>query len=179
MAVREDSDGCSRNRPNRKGSFMENEAKLRQHLVSLLTEPNAHATFDQAVENMPVSKRGVRPENGEHSTWELLEHLRITQDDILDFSRNPNYKERKWPDTYWPDSPVPPSDDAWDDSVEAFRKDQKKFVKLIEDPKTDLYAKIPHGSGQTLLREALLIADHNAYHVGQLILVRQLLGAWK
>ena len=155
------------------------DASLRQHLVSLLTEPNAHATFDQAVENMPVPKRGIRPENGDHSAWELLEHLRITQDDILDFSVNPAYKERKWPDTYWPDGPTPPSDDAWDEAVESFRKDLKEFCKLIEDPKTDLYAKIPHGSGQTLLREALLIADHNAYHVGQLILVRQLLGTWK
>jgi len=155
------------------------DAQLRQHLISLLTEPNAHATFDQAVENMPVSKRGIRPENGEHSPWELLEHLRIAQKDILDFSRDPNYKERKWPDAYWPNSPTPPNDDAWDEGVEAFRDDLKQFCGLIEDPQTEIYAKIPHGSGQTLLREALLIADHNAYHIGQLILVRQLLGAWK
>jgi hypothetical protein len=100
------------------------ESQLRQHLVSLLTEPNAHATFDQAVENMPVSKRGVRPENSEHSAWELLEHLRIAQEDILDFSRNPDYKERKWPDAYWPESPTPPNDDAWDESVEAFRNNR-------------------------------------------------------
>jgi hypothetical protein len=158
---------------------MENEAKLRQHLVSLLTEPNAHATFDQAVEKLAADKRGVRPAGLEHSAWELLEHLRFTQWDILDFSRNPDYKEAKWPDAYWPKSPAPPTETAWDESIASFRKDLKEFCALIEDKSTDLYAKIPHGSGQTVLREAMLIADHNAYHVGQLILVRQLLGAWK
>lgn len=151
---------------------------LRQQLVSLMTEANAHATFDQAIENLPVKLRGQRPEGVPHSPWELLEHLRLAQWDILDFSRNPKYEEKKWPEDYWPKSPEPPSPEAWDEAVAAFRRDLKEMCDLVQDPATDLYAKIPHGDGQTILREALLVADHNAYHVGQLILVRQLLGVW-
>jgi len=108
----------------------------------------------------------------------LLEHLRIAQWDILDFSRNPNYESRKWPDDYWPATPAPTSDAAWNESIEAFRADLKAMCDLVEDKSTDLFANIPHGDGQTILREALLVADHNAYHVGQLVLVRRLLGAW-
>lgn len=158
---------------------MPNDAALRQQLVSLLTEGNAHATFDQAVENLPAALRGQRPQTLQHSPWELLEHLRIAQWDILDFSRNPHYQERDWPTGYWPKTPAPPTSAAWDESVAAFHRDRQAICDLVLDPATDLYAKIPHGSGQTILREALLTADHNAYHVGQLVLVRQLLGAWK
>ncbi len=158
---------------------MANEEVLRQQLVSLIGEGNAHATFDQATENLLPELRGKRPKGLPHSPWELLEHLRIAQWDILDFSRNPNYKEQTWPDDYWPKTPAPPSDAAWDESVAAFCRDRQEMIDLVTDPATDLYAKIPHGSGQTILREALLVADHNAYHVGQLVLVRQLLGAWK
>jgi uncharacterized damage-inducible protein DinB len=152
---------------------------LRKQLVSLMTEANAHATFDQAIENLPAKLRGQRPEGLPHSPWELLEHLRLAQWDILDFSRNPKYEEKKWPEDYWPKSPEPPSAEAWDDSIAAFHRDLKEMCDLVEDPATDLFAKIPHGSGQTILREALLVADHNAYHVGQIVLVRQLLGAWR
>lgn len=152
---------------------------LRKQLVSLMTEANAHATFDQAIENLPVKLRGQRPEGVPHSPWELLEHLRLAQWDILDFSRNPKYEEKKWPEDYWPISPGPPSAAAWDESIAAFHRDLKEMCDLVEDSSTDLFAKIPHGSGQTILREALLVADHNAYHVGQIVLVRQLLGAWK
>ena len=155
------------------------DASLRQHLLDLLTGSNAHADFEAAIKNLPADLRGVRPHGGDHSPWELLEHLRLAQWDILEFSRNPKHVSPPWPGGYWPSSPVPPDDKAWDRSVRAFRRDLKRFCALITDPATDLYAKIPHGDGQTLLREALLIADHNAYHVGQLILVRQLLGAWK
>jgi hypothetical protein len=155
------------------------DASLRQHLLDLLTGSNAHADLEAAIKNLPEALRGERPEGAEHSPWELLEHLRIAQWDILDFSRNPQYKERPWPSGYWPATPAPPDDKAWDKSVRALRKDLKTFCALISDPETDLYAKIPHGSGQTILREALLIADHNAYHVGQLVLVRRLLGDWK
>jgi hypothetical protein len=158
---------------------MPNEEILRKQLVSLISEGHAHATFDQATKNLPANLRGKRPAGLPHSPWELLEHLRIAQWDILDFSRNPNYKEQKWPDDYWPKSPEPPSATAWDASVAAFHRDMQEICALIKDPATDLYAKIPHGSGQTILREAMLVADHNAYHVGQLVLVRQLLGAWK
>jgi hypothetical protein len=157
---------------------MENEKLLRKQLVSLMTEANAHATFEHAVENLPTRVRGQRPDGLPHSPWELLEHLRFTLWDILDFSRNAAYAEKKWPDDYWPKSPEPPSDTAWDESVEAFQKDLKAMCDLVSDPDVDLFAKIPHGDGQTILREAMLVADHNAYHVGQLILVRQLLGAW-
>jgi hypothetical protein len=157
---------------------MANEERLRQQLVSLIGEGNAHATFEKAIAELPPDLRGKRPDGLPHSPWELLEHLRIAQWDILDFSRNPSYKEQKWPDDYWPRSPAPPSDAAWEESVAAFRRDQKEMIALVTDPATDLYAKIPHGNGQTILREALLVADHNAYHVGQLVLVRQLLGAW-
>jgi hypothetical protein len=162
-----------------KSKLVARDTSLRQHLLSLLTGSNAHADFEAAVKGLPAALRGKRPKSADHSPWELLEHLRITQGDILDFSRNPEYKERPWPGSYWPATPTPPDEKAWDKSVRAFRKDLKAFSALISDSATDLYAKIPHGDGQTLLREALLIADHNAYHVGQLILVRQLLGAWK
>jgi hypothetical protein len=157
---------------------MPNDAALREHLIALMTKGNAHATFDEAVKDMPVELRGKRPKGVDHSPWELLEHLRITQWDILDFSQNSNYKSLKWPDEYWPAQATPPDDKAWDKTVRAFRKDLKAMCELVSNEKTDLYAKIPHGDGQTILREALLVADHNAYHVGQLILVRKLLGAW-
>jgi hypothetical protein len=158
---------------------MSNDAALRQHLVSLLTEANAHATFDDAVKDLPAGLRGRVPKGAQHSPWQLLEHLRIAQWDILEFSRNPKHKSPDWPGEYWPASPEPPDDKAWDKSVRAFRKDLKEMCDLVSDPSTDLYAKIPHGDGQTILREALVTADHNAYHVGQLVLQRILLGAWK
>jgi DinB superfamily len=154
------------------------DASLRRHLLDLLTGSNAHAGFEAAIKNLPAALRGLQPKGADHSPWELVEHLRIAQWDILDFSRNPKYKERPWPSGYWPATAAPPDDKAWDKSVRAFRRDLKTFCALISDESTDLYAKIPHGDGQTILREALLIADHNAYHVGQLILVRRLLGAW-
>jgi hypothetical protein len=158
---------------------MEHDALLRKQLISLLTENNAHAGFEDAVKDMPVKLRGQVPKGAEHSPWQLLEHLRIAQWDILDFSRNPKYKEMKWPDDYWPKSPEPPDEKSWDHSVHSFRHDLKELCDLVSDKSTDLFAKIPHGDGQTILREALLTADHNAYHVGQLVLVRRLLGAWK
>ncbi|HTA80662.1 MAG TPA: DinB family protein [Terracidiphilus sp.] len=158
---------------------MPNDAALREHLIDLLTKGNAHATFDQAVKNMPVELRGKRPKGAEHSPWQLLEHLRIAQGDILEFSRDAKYHSPKWPDEYWPKNPTPPDDKAWDKTVRAFRKDLKSMCELVSDAQTDLYAKIPHGDGQTILREALLVADHNAYHVGQLVLVRKMLGAWE
>jgi DinB superfamily len=162
-----------------KTSQAAHDAALRQHLLDLLTGSNAHADFEAAIKDLPADLRGKTPKGAEHSPWELVEHLRIAQEDILDFSRNPDYKERPWPSGYWPATPAPPDEQAWDRSVRALRKDLKSFCALVSDPDTDLYAKIPHGNGQTILREALLIADHNAYHVGQLILVRRLLGAWK
>ncbi|MFZ0305946.1 MAG: DinB family protein [Terracidiphilus sp.] len=152
---------------------------LREHLLKLLTAEQAHLGFDAAIKNLPAELRGKRPAGVDHSPWELVEHLRIAQEDILDFSINPNYKALDWPSGYWPAAPEPTDEKAWDKSVRVFRKDLKSFCALITDPETDLYARIPHGDGQTILREAMLIADHNAYHVGQLVMVRQLLGAWR
>lgn len=155
------------------------DAALREHVVNLLTGGHAHATFEQAVKGLPVEMRGKVPKGAEHSPWQLLEHLRLAQWDILDFSRNAKYKTMKWPDDYWPKEKAPADEKAWDKSVRAFKKDLKEMVALVSDEKTDLFAKIPHGDGQTILREALLVADHNAYHVGQLVLVRKMLGAWE
>lgn len=157
---------------------MSNDKALREQLVSLMKGGNAHATFDAAVKDMPAELRGKTPKGAGHSAWQLLEHLRIAQWDILEFSRNATHESPKWPEGYWPASAAPPDDKAWDKSVRAFRRDLKALCELVSDPATDLYAGIPHGSGQTILREALLVADHNAYHIGQLILVRKLLGAW-
>ncbi|HEY6490191.1 MAG: DinB family protein [Terracidiphilus sp.] len=158
---------------------MAKDQALRQHLVNLLTLGNAHAAFDDAVKGLAPELRGKRPKGAEHSAWQLLEHLRIAQWDILEFSRDARHKSPEWPGGYWPAKAAPPDEKAWDKSVRAFRKNLKGMCALVSDPKTDLYAKIPHGDGQTILREALLVADHNAYHVGQLVLVRRLLGAWK
>lgn len=154
------------------------DKSLREHLVKLITGSDAHPDFDTAIRNLPAGIRGNTPKGAEHSPWQLLEHLRIAQWDILEFSRNPKYESPKWPEGYWPATAAPPDEKAWDKSVRAFRRDQKAMCDLIADPATDLYAKIAHGTGQTILRESLLVADHNAYHVGQLILVRRLLGAW-
>jgi hypothetical protein len=159
--------------------IMQNEKLLRQQLVKLLNSSEAHADFEAAIKDLPVNLRGKRPEGAEHSPWELLEHLRIAQWDILDFSVNPKYKAMEWPKDYWPKSQAPASEIAWDNSVKSFRTDLKNFCDLVAAESTDLFAKIPHGDGQTILREALLAADHNAYHIGQLVLVRKLLGAWK
>lgn len=156
----------------------ESDAALREHLVNLLTVGNAHATFEDAVKDMPAELRDKTPKGAEHSPWELLEHLRIAQWDILEFSRNAKHESPKWPEGYWPKTKAPADEKAWDKSVRAFRKDLKELCELVKDEKTDLFAKIPHGNGQTVLREALLTADHNAYHVGQLVLVRRMLGAW-
>ena len=158
---------------------MNHDESLRHHLVELLTKEHAHAGFDAAVADLPAHLRGVTPEGAQHSPWELLEHVRIGQYDIVEFSRNAPYVSPKWPEGYWPKSPQPPDEKAWDQSVAAFRRDLREMVAMIEDESTDLHARIPHGTGQTILREALLIADHNAYHLGQLVTVRRLLGAWK
>ena len=155
------------------------DAALRAQLRRLLDWQDAHAGFDAAVEGVPARLRGVRPEGSPHSPWELLEHLRLTQEDILDFCRNPAYAERTWPDDYWPRGAAPPTPEAWEESVAGFRRDRAALQQLAADPSIDLFATIPHGTGQTYLRELLLVADHNAYHLGQLVQVRRQLGAWK
>jgi hypothetical protein len=156
-----------------------NDKLLRKHLVKMLEGGDAHATFDDAVADMPPALQGKNPKGAEHSPWQLLEHLRIAQLDILEFAINAKHKSPKWPEGYWPKAPAPPDAKAWNKSVQAFRSDLKRFTKLLADDSTDLFAKIPHGEGQTILRQSLLAADHNSYHLGQLVLVRRLLGAWK
>jgi hypothetical protein len=157
---------------------MTNDAAIRDHVARLLAWEEAHVGFDAAVAGVPVELRGSQP-SGLHSPWELLEHLRIAQADILEFCVSSTYQEMRWPDDYWPASAAPASAAAWDESIAQFRKDRKALQHLAADPAIDLGARIPHGTGQTYLRELLLIADHTAYHVGQIVLVRQLLGAWK
>jgi hypothetical protein len=152
---------------------------LRHHLVELLKGGHAHATFDDVIKDLPPNLQGAKPANFPHSPWMLLEHLRIAQWDILEFSRNKNHESPKWPEGYWPESAAPPSDAAWKKSVGQFKADLKAMQDLVANPKTDVFAKIPWGDGQTILREALLVADHNSHHLGQLIDVRRLLGAWK
>ena len=163
--------------PARKSSA-QHDAALRQHLLELLRGGHAHADFESAIRNLPPALRGKRPKGAEHSPWEILEHLRIAQWDILEFSRDAR--------TDRPNGPAatglarrPARRKAWDKSVRAFRRDLKAMCELVENPRTDLYARIPHGDGQTILREALLAADHNAYHLGELVLVRRMLGGWK
>jgi DinB family protein len=157
---------------------MANDKALRQHLLALLKGGDAHAVFDSVVENVPANLRGKKPDGAEHSPWEVLEHLRITLWDILEFSRNPGHKSPEFPRGYWPATQSPPNEKAWEQSAQAFRKDMDSLCGLVANQSTDLFAKIPHGDGQTVLREALLAADHNAYHLGELVLLRRLLGAW-
>jgi len=155
-----------------------NDQALRQHLDYLLGGGGAHLGFDKAIADLPPGLRGTKPPNSPHTAWRLLEHLRIAQWDIREFSRNPKHVSPDWPAGYWPAGDAPPDDKAWDRSVAAFRADLAAMRALVNDPKTDLFAKIPHGDGQTILREALLVADHNAYHLGQLVELRRAIGAW-
>jgi hypothetical protein len=158
---------------------MKSENLLREQLQRLLDWEEAHVGFDTAVTDIPAEVRGKRPPGLPHSPWEILEHMRRTQHDILEFCRNPNYQELTWPDDYWPSSAAPPSAKAWDESIRLVRDDRKALQELAADTTIDLAAKIPHGSGQTYLRELVLVADHSSYHVGELVLTRRLLGAWK
>lgn len=158
---------------------MDQNAALRAYLAKALDWQEAHAGFEKVVDAWPSKLRGTRPEGLPYSAWQLIEHTRFTQHDILEFCRNPKYVEPHWPDDYWPPTGAPPSSAAWNKSVAAFRRDRDALKHLANDPEIDLFAKIPHGSGQTYLRELLLIVDHNAYHLGELVAVRRLLGAWK
>ena len=158
---------------------MTDDKSLRQHLVALLKGGSAHATFDAAVKDFPANLYGKRPKGAAHSSWEVLEHMRIAQWDILEFSRNAEHVSPEFPDGYWPKTPAPADATAWTKSVQSFGADLKAMVALAENESVDLFARIPHGEGQTILREVLVLADHNAYHLGELLLLRRLLGAWK
>jgi hypothetical protein len=155
------------------------DRSLREHLVELLQGGSAHTGFADAIKKVPAKLYGTKAAGLPHSPWMLLEHLRIAQLDILEFSRNPKHKSPPWPEGYWPKSAAPPTAAAWTKSVKDFRKDLKAMQTLVSNPRTDLYKKIPWGDGQTILREALLAADHNAYHIAQLVDVLRALGAWE
>jgi hypothetical protein len=157
---------------------MNTDQSLRDHLLYLLRGGGAHLDFDAAIADLPADLRGAKPAGLPHTPWRLLEHMRIAQWDILEFSRNPKHVSPKFPDGYWPQGDAPPDADAWDRCVVSFRADLRAMQDLVADPATDLFAPIAHGQGQTILREALLVADHNAYHLGQLVTIRRLLGAW-
>jgi len=158
---------------------MDRDRMLRDHVLYLLRDGGAHLNFDKAVAGLPAKLRGAKPAGMPHTPWRLIEHIRLAQWDILEFSRNAKHVSPEFPEGYWPQGDAPPNSKAWDASIKAFRRDLKAMEDLVDDPKTDLFARIPHGAGQTILREALLVADHNAYHLGQLVAVRRMLGAWE
>jgi hypothetical protein len=152
---------------------------LREHVIYLLKGGGAHAAIDDAIRDFPPASRGIKVVGFPHTAWMLLEHVRLAQWDILEYSRNGAHVSPAWPKGYWPKSEAPPTEIAWDESVASFQEDLRAVEELVADPKTDLYAKIPWSDGHTILREVLLVADHNAYHVGQLVMLRRILGAWQ
>jgi len=180
VAIRKESDLCTLFGSGYAGlgASMDSNIDLRKHLVALLRAGGAHISFEKAVSRFPTDLRGKKPRGAQHSAWSLLEHMRIAQWDILQFSVDAAHVSPDFPGGYWPKSRTPPSTRAWNESIKAFHKDLEAMIALVENPSTDLFARIPHGTGQTVLREALLIADHNAYHLGQFVLLRRLLGAW-
>ena len=155
------------------------DRSLRDHLVELLDGGHAHVTFKDAIADWPPELRGTKPPGQPFTPWRVLEHIRISQWDIVEFTKSAKHVSPEWPAGYWPQSDAPPDAAAWDKSVAQVERDLREMARIVSDPKTDLYAKITHGTGQTVLREALVLADHNSYHLGQLVLLRRLLGAWK
>ena len=158
---------------------MKKDTELIKQLKELITKGNAHPPLWRAVDNIPELLRGVVPEELPYSIWQLVEHIRIAQWDILEFSRNPKHVSPKWPEAYWPEERKPSTDEDWHNSIEQIRGHQAEFIALLEDESADLYKPFPHGNGQNLLREALVIADHNSYHTAEIIMIRRLLGNWK
>ena len=157
---------------------MAEDRTLRQRIVVMLQGGRAHLTYDKAVARLPEPLRGRRPRGLPYSPWQQIEHLRIAQADILDYTRNPNHPSREWPDDYWPKDPAPPARAAWDRSVKAYRADRQAFCDLVMDPATDILAPIPHDPEINVVHMALLAAQHASYHLGQLVVLRRLLGAW-
>lgn len=157
----------------------DNRQELVKTLVDFLRGGHAHATFEDAVNGLPVSLTGAVPEGLPYSIWQIVEHIRIGQWDMLEFSRNPNHKSPKWPDKYWPEEIAPADDKTWKKSIAQIIDDREAFIGLLKDPANDLYAPFPWGQGQHLLKEAIMLTDHNGYHTGEIIVIRKLLGAWK
>ncbi|MCX6218846.1 DinB family protein [Spirosoma sp.] len=152
---------------------------VRKQLISLLTGSNAHQSFDDAVNDLPAGLRGIKPDKLPYTIWQLVDHIRIAQWDILEFSRDATHQSPPWPSGYWTQEPAPDDEAAWQQALAQIQQDRDAFVELLNDPERDLYVPFEHGDGQNLLREALLIADHTAYHVGEIIIIRRLLGVWK
>lgn len=161
------------------GNLMTDDKTLRQQLVELLQGRGAHSGFEEAVGGLPPELRGTRVGELPYTAWKLLEHMRIAQWDILEFSRDARHVSPQWPEGYWPAEDGPANADGWEESVASFHRDLKAMEELVKNPATDLFARIPHGTGQTILREAMLVADHNGYHLGQFVVLRRLLGAWR
>lgn len=158
---------------------MDNIRQLRTQLADLLKSKNAHINFDRSIRDLPPEKRSVRPAGLPYSVWDLVEHIRIAQWDIVEFCINPKHVSPKWPAEYWPNGPDSYSDELWDKSISSVQHDLKRMIDWVEDENSDLFTPFPHGDGQNLLREAMLVADHNACHIGQIIVVRRLLNEWK
>ena len=152
---------------------------LRDHVAALIGWEDAHAGLEQVVDGVPPDQWGAPAPGLPYTLWQLLEHLRLTQHDILDFCRNPGYTQPRWPEDYWPTEPAPPDDGAAARSIAAFREERQRLAALAGDESLDLFARIPHGTGQTYLRELLLVADHTSYHLGQMVVVRRALGIWE
>ena len=161
------------NQPN-----ADTDTLLRKQLITLLRKSDAHQSFDDAVNKLPPELRGAKPDKLPYSIWQLVDHIRIVQSDILEFSRDPDYQSPPWPEGYWTKEVQPPDTASWDQALTQIQQDQNAFIALLDDSANDLYLPFPHGQGQNLLREALLIADHTAYHVGEIIIIRRLLNAW-
>lgn len=159
--------------------FMEDDSKLREQLVNLFEKREAHAMLSDAVADFPEDKYNAKVEGVEYSFWQLLEHIRISQKDILEFMTNPEYEEMEWPKDYWPNTEEKATKEDWQKTISKIKEDQDKIVKIIKDPKTDIYKKIPWGKGQINLREILIVARHTSYHISSFILMRKVLGIWK
>jgi hypothetical protein len=157
---------------------MEKDGEIRKLLVKNLTGSHAHMDFDEAVKNFPMAKINEVFPKGEYSAWGLLEHIRRTQNDILEFIESAEYKEKEWPKDYWPDKKYEARKEDWEKTIKLFKADQEKLVKIIEDPETDLYAKILWGDGQSIFQEIILVIDHNSYHIGEFGIMRQVMGTW-
>lgn len=157
---------------------MESEKAVRSLLLEQLEGKNAHVDFNQAVQGLTYKQAGIRVEGVPHTIWELIEHIRIAQDDILEFSKNPDYEAPVWPDEYWPADSKPRSKEQFEKSIGAIQKGIKEMKELVRNPQNNLQKLLSYGDGQTLFREAMLIVDHNAYHIGQIVLIRRLLGSW-
>ncbi|MDX1673057.1 MAG: DinB family protein [Balneolaceae bacterium] len=157
---------------------MHDQSKVREHLLEQLRGKNAHIDLQRAVKDIPFKDIGRRPQGLPYSVWEQVEHIRISQYDIVQFSLDPEYDSPSWPEGYWPANASPPSQERWEEALQAIEEDHRRMIELVEDSDNDLFKPFPHGDGQTLFREAMLIVDHNAYHVGQIVVIRRLLGNW-